>query len=158
SSAPRPSSSARKEASNDQDPLSILPEPERKQRLLKFCVHAMKECLGRFPQHFKSLHYLARFYSQSKYACNLQLAYDYLMDSGQNRTDMPTPGLFAERKNTNFFTGIWHTPGDEIDRPGSFATHMFRSIVLLIDILERRKDIDTMAYLVVQLSRKPEIE
>ncbi|CAN7999066.1 unnamed protein product [Ixodes hexagonus] len=158
SSVPAPSPSAKQKAPDDQDPLRKLPEPELKQRLLKFCVYAMKECLSRFPQHFKSLHHLARFYSQSKYASNLQLSYDYLMDSGLNRTDMPTPGLFAERKNTNFFTGIWHTPGDEIDRPGSFATHMFRSIVLLIEILERRSDIDTMAYLVVQLSRKPEIE
>lgn len=153
-----PSTSLVQDAESAPDPFNKLPEAETKQMLLRMCVHAMKECLARFPQHFKSIYYLARFYCRSKYSCNLQLAYDYLMDLGQNRADMPTPGLFAERKNSNFFTGIWHTPGDEVDRPGSFATHMYRSVVLLIEILERRRDVSTMAYLAVQLNRNPEIE
>ncbi|KAL3259893.1 hypothetical protein MRX96_046324 [Rhipicephalus microplus] len=101
------------------DPFLKLEEAKMKQVLLKTCVHAMKECLSRFPQHFKSVYYLARFYCHSKRTCNLQLARDYLLDSGLSR---PTAagldsapaisGLFAERKTINFFTGIWHTPGD----------------------------------------------
>lgn len=147
------------------DPFLKLEEAEMKQVLLKTCVHAMKECLSRFPRHFKSVYYLARFYCHSKRSCNLQLARDYLLDSGLSR---PTAagfdsapaisGLFAERKTTNFFTGIWHTPGDEIDRAGSFATHMYRSIVLLLEILERCNDVDMLAQLAVQLNREPEPE
>lgn len=140
------------------DPFLKLPENEMKQILLKMCVHAMKECVSRFPQHFKSVYYLARFYCHSKRSCNLQLAREYLLESGSGAADPETPGLFAERKNTNFFTGIWHTPGDEIDRAGSFATHMFRSVKLLIEILERCRDVDMLAHLVVQMNREPEIE
>ncbi|KAL3215918.1 hypothetical protein MRX96_033277 [Rhipicephalus microplus] len=67
------------------DPFLKLEEAEMKQVLLKTCVHAMKECLSRFPQHFKSVYYLARFYCHSKRSCNLQLARDYLLDSGLSR-------------------------------------------------------------------------
>lgn len=147
------------------DPFLKLEEAEMKQVLLKTCVHAMKECLSRFPQHFKSVYYLARFYCHSKRSCNLQLARDYLLDSGLSRPTAvgpdsapAVPGLFAERKTTNFFTGIWHTPGDEIDRAGSFATHMYRSVMLLLEILERCGDVDMLAQLAIQLNREPEPE
>lgn len=149
----------------DSDPFLKLDESEMKQVLLKTCVHAMKECVSRFPRHFKSVYYLARFYCHSKRSCNLQLARDYLLDSGMSRPTATgpdsapaVPGLFAERKTTNFFTGIWHTPGDEIDRAGSFATHMHRSIVLLLEILERCGDVDMLAQLAIQLNREPEPE
>ncbi|XP_064478265.1 calcineurin-binding protein cabin-1-like [Ornithodoros turicata] len=133
-------------------------ESELKQVLLKMCVRAMRDCLSRFPQHFKSLYYLARYHCHSKHARNLQLSYEYLMHSGQGKSDISSPGLFAERKNTNFFTGIWHTPGDEIDRPGSFATHMKRSVVLLMEVLRLRRDVDKMVYVTVQLSRNPDLD
>lgn len=152
-------------SATNSDPFLKLEEAEMKQVLLKTCVHAMKECLSRFPRHFKSVYYLARFYCHSKRSCNLQLARDYLLDSGLSRPTAAgsdsapaVPGLFAERKTTNFFTGIWHTPGDEIDRAGSFATHMYRSIVLLLEILERCNDVDMLAQLAVQLNREPEPE
>lgn len=133
-------------------------EHDLKQMLLKTCVAAMRDCLSRFPQHFKSVYYLARYYCHSKHARNLQLSYDYLMHSGQSKSEVSTPGLFAERRNTNFFTGIWHTPGDEIDRPGSFATHMRRSVVLLMEVLRLRRDVDKTVYLTVQLSRNPDLD
>lgn len=161
SSSEASSSTSKAEVTVQDDPFLKLPEDEMKQVLLKTCVHAMKECVSRFPQHFKSVYYLARFYCHSKRSCNLQLAREYLLESGQGRltaTDPETPGLFAERKNTNFFTGIWHTPGDEIDRAGSFATHMFRSVKLLIKILKRCRDVDMLAHLAVQMNREPEIE
>ncbi|XP_077519504.1 calcineurin-binding protein cabin-1-like [Amblyomma americanum] len=163
--APAPSKPSKQENSAQSDPFLRLDEAEMKQVLLKTCVHAMKECVSRFPQHFKSVYYLARFYCHSKRSCNLQLARDYLLESGQNRPAASTadatpaaPGLFAERKATNFFTGIWHTPGDEIDRAGSFATHMYRSVMLLIEVLERCGDVDMLAYVAVQLHREPETE
>ncbi|KAG9354819.1 hypothetical protein JZ751_001532 [Albula glossodonta] len=40
--------------------------------------------------------------------------------------------------------GIWRIPVDEIDRPGSFASHMNRSIVLLLEVLSQLKDHDTL--------------
>lgn len=163
SGSPGPAKPLKQESSAQGDPFLRLDEAEMKQVLLKTCVHAMKECVSRFPQHFKSVYYLARFYCHSKRSCNLQLARDYLLESGQNRPSgadsaPAASGLFAERKATNFFTGIWHTPGDEIDRAGSFATHMHRSVMLLIEVLERCGDVDMLAYVAVQLHREPDTE
>uniref|UniRef100_A0A673YUF4 Calcineurin-binding protein cabin-1 MEF2-binding domain-containing protein n=1 Tax=Salmo trutta TaxID=8032 RepID=A0A673YUF4_SALTR len=53
-------------------------------------------------------------------------------------------------------TGIWHIPVDEIDRPGSFASHMNRSIVLLLEVLSQLKDHDTLIKVSFMLQRTPD--
>uniref|UniRef100_A0A8C7IFZ5 Calcineurin-binding protein cabin-1 MEF2-binding domain-containing protein n=1 Tax=Oncorhynchus kisutch TaxID=8019 RepID=A0A8C7IFZ5_ONCKI len=52
--------------------------------------------------------------------------------------------------------GIWHIPVDEIDRPGSFASHMNRSIVLLLEVLSQLKDHDTLIKFSFMLQRTPD--
>uniref|UniRef100_A0A4W5RIW9 Calcineurin-binding protein cabin-1 MEF2-binding domain-containing protein n=1 Tax=Hucho hucho TaxID=62062 RepID=A0A4W5RIW9_9TELE len=52
--------------------------------------------------------------------------------------------------------GIWRIPVDEIDRPGSFASHMNRSIVLLLEVLSLLKDHDTLIKVSFMLQRTPE--
>ncbi|TSO88119.1 Calcineurin-binding protein cabin-1 [Bagarius yarrelli] len=52
--------------------------------------------------------------------------------------------------------GIWRIPVDEIDRPGSFASHMNRSIVLLLDVLSQLRDHDTLLKISLMLQRTPE--
>eukprot|EP00064_Thunnus_orientalis_P009324 superscaffoldBa00001176_g9347 len=113
---------------------------DQRRMLVEMCVSALFLCLGRFPQHYKSLYRLAFFYTNSKTHQNLQWARDVLLGSSvpwQQLKHMPAQGLFCERNKTNLFNGIWRIPVDEIDRPGSFASHMNRSIVLLLEVSEQ---------------------
>uniref|UniRef100_A0A3P9JXR1 Calcineurin-binding protein cabin-1 n=1 Tax=Oryzias latipes TaxID=8090 RepID=A0A3P9JXR1_ORYLA len=132
---------------------------DQKKMLVEMCVRALFLCLSRFPQHYKSLYRLAYFYTNSKFHQNLQWARDVLLGSSvqwQQLKHMPAQGLFCERNKTNLFNGIWRIPVDEIDRPGSFASHMNRSIVLLLEVLSLLKDHDTLLKISFMLHRTPD--
>uniref|UniRef100_A0A671WZ11 Calcineurin-binding protein cabin-1 n=1 Tax=Sparus aurata TaxID=8175 RepID=A0A671WZ11_SPAAU len=135
---------------------------EQRRMLLDMCVRALFLCLGRFPQHYKSLYrlgYSRYFSSEYLLCCNLQWARDVLLGSSvpwQQLKHMPAQGLFCERNKTNLFNGIWRIPVDEIDRPGSFASHMNRSIVLLLEVLSQLKDHDTLVKVSFMLQRTPD--
>ncbi|XP_028269618.1 calcineurin-binding protein cabin-1 isoform X2 [Parambassis ranga] len=132
---------------------------DQRRTLVEMCVRALFLCLGRFPQHYKSLYRLAFFYTNSKTHQNLQWARDVLLGSSvpwQQLKHMPAQGLFCERNKTNLFNGIWRIPVDEIDRPGSFASHMNRSIVLLLEVLSQLKDHDTLLKVSFMLQRTPD--
>ncbi|KAE8634593.1 hypothetical protein XENTR_v10002360 [Xenopus tropicalis] len=138
-----------------------LPEGLEEQRkvLIEQCINSFKLCLSRFPQHYKSLYRLAYLYIHSNTHQNLQWARDVLLGSSipwQQLKHMPAQGLFYERNKTNFFNGIWRIPVDEIDRPGSFASHMNRSIVLLLEVLAQLKDSNTLFKLSCMLQRTPD--
>ncbi|KAF7668316.1 hypothetical protein LDENG_00018520 [Lucifuga dentata] len=133
--------------------------PDQRRMLVEMCVRGLFLCLGRFPQHYKSLYRLAFFYSNSKTHQNLQWARDVLLGSSvpwQQLKHMPAQGLFCERNKTNLFNGIWRIPVDEIDRPGSFASHMNRSIVLLLEVLYQLQDHDTLLKVSFMLQRNPD--
>ncbi|XP_037014616.2 calcineurin-binding protein cabin-1 isoform X2 [Artibeus jamaicensis] len=132
---------------------------EQRQFLTEQCIAAFRLCLSRFPQHYKSLYRLAFLYSYSKTHRNLQWARDVLLGSSipwQQLQHMPAQGLFCERNKTNFFNGIWRIPVDEIDRPGSFAWHMNRSIVLLLKVLAQLRDHSTLLKVSSMLQRTPD--
>ncbi|XP_078277456.1 calcineurin-binding protein cabin-1 isoform X2 [Rhinoraja longicauda] len=138
-----------------------LPGDEREQRrvLIEQCTRALHLCLSRFPQHYKSLYRLAYLYIYSKTHKNLNWARDVLLGvtvPWQQLKHMPAQGLFYERNKTNFFNGIWRIPVDEIDRPGSFASHMNRSIVILLDVLSQLKDHNTLLRVSSMLQRTPD--
>ncbi|XP_061586396.1 calcineurin-binding protein cabin-1 isoform X2 [Cololabis saira] len=132
---------------------------DQRRMLVEMCVRALFLCLSRFPQHYKSLYRMAYFYSSSRSHQNLQWARDVLLGSSvpwQQLKHMPAQGLFCERNKTNLFNGIWRIPVDEIDRPGSFASHMNRSIVLLLEVLSQLKDHDTLLKVSFMLHRTPD--
>ncbi|XP_069071255.1 calcineurin-binding protein cabin-1 isoform X3 [Pleurodeles waltl] len=132
---------------------------ERCNVLTQQCTSAFRLCLSRFPQHYKSLYRLAYLYTYSITHQNLQWARDVLLGSSipwQQLKHMPAQGLFCERNKTNFFNGIWRIPVDEIDRPGSFASHMNRSIVLLLNVLSQLKDSNTLLKISSMLQRTPD--
>ncbi|XP_067083955.1 calcineurin-binding protein cabin-1 [Osmerus mordax] len=132
---------------------------EQRRMLVEMCADALFLCLGRFPQHYKSLYRLAFYHANSKTHQNLQWARDVLLGSSvpwQQLKHMPAQGLFCERNKTNLFNGIWRIPVDEIDRPGSFASHMNRSIVLLLEVLSLLKDHDTLLKVSFMLQRTPD--
>uniref|UniRef100_A0A8B9VX02 Calcineurin-binding protein cabin-1 n=1 Tax=Anas zonorhyncha TaxID=75864 RepID=A0A8B9VX02_9AVES len=132
---------------------------EQRKFLTEQCIASFCLCLSRFPQHYKSLYRLAYLYTYSKTHKNLQWARDVLLGSTvpwQQLKHMPAQGLFCERNKTNFFNGIWRIPVDEIDRPGSFASHMNRSIVLLLNVLAQLKDYNTLLKVSSMLQRTPD--
>ncbi|XP_056102870.1 calcineurin-binding protein cabin-1 isoform X1 [Rhinichthys klamathensis goyatoka] len=132
---------------------------EQRKTLVDVCVRSLFLCLSRFPQHYKSLYRLAHLYAYSRTHQNLQWARDVLLGSSvpwQQLKHMPAQGLFCERNKTNLFNGIWRIPVDEIDRPGSFASHMNRSIVLLLDVLSQLKDHHTLLKISLMLQRTPD--
>ncbi|XP_031204422.1 calcineurin-binding protein cabin-1 isoform X3 [Mastomys coucha] len=132
---------------------------EQRQFLTEQCISSFCLCLSRFPQHYKSLYRLAFLYTYSKTHRNLQWARDVLLGSSipwQQLQHMPAQGLFCERNKTNFFNGIWRIPVDEIDRPGSFAWHMNRSIVLLLRVLAQLRDHSTLLKVSSMLQRTPD--
>ncbi|XP_077631332.1 calcineurin-binding protein cabin-1 isoform X2 [Crocuta crocuta] len=132
---------------------------EQRQFLTEQCIASFRLCLSRFPQHYKSLYRLAFLYTYSKTHRNLQWARDVLLGSSipwQQLQHMPAQGLFCERNKTNFFNGIWRIPVDEIDRPGSFAWHMNRSIVLLLKVLAQLRDHSTLLKVSSMLQRTPD--
>ncbi|XP_058014812.1 calcineurin-binding protein cabin-1 isoform X4 [Ahaetulla prasina] len=138
-----------------------LPTDLEEQRtfLTERCITAFHLCLSRFPQHYKSLYRLACLYACSPTHKNLPWARDVLLGSSlpwQQLRHMPAQGLFCERNKTNFFNGIWRIPVDEIDRPGSFASHMNRSIVLLLNVLSQLKDYPTLLKISSMLQRTPD--
>ncbi|XP_061672214.1 calcineurin-binding protein cabin-1 isoform X3 [Syngnathoides biaculeatus] len=141
-------------------PKALPAEPaDQRKMLVDMCIRSLFLCLGRFPQHYKSLYRLAFFYTNSKTHQNLQWARDVLLGSSvpwQQQKHMPAQGLFCERNKTNLFNGIWRIPVDEIDRPGSFASHMNRSIVLLLEVLSQLKDHDTLLKVSFMLQRTPD--
>ncbi|XP_050407932.1 calcineurin-binding protein cabin-1 [Patella vulgata] len=140
-----------------QSVLSDDPETVHKQ-LIEKCMASLHLCLSRFPNHYKSLYRLAHVYATSKYKKNLHYAKDILLGNAhwQSLSHMETPGLFHERKTANFFQGIWKIPVQEIDRAGSFAAHMNRSIYLLLDILKQLQDNRMLYNIHVQLLRVPD--
>ncbi|KAJ8379942.1 hypothetical protein SKAU_G00007200 [Synaphobranchus kaupii] len=160
-----PAGEGKKKAEPASEPPPDLPKclpagrAEQRRLLVEMCVRALFLCLGRYPQHYKSLYRLAFLYANSKTHQNLQWARDVLLGSGvpwQQLKHMPAQGLFCERNKTNLFNGIWRIPVDEIDRPGSFASHMNRSIVLLLEVLSQLKDHDTLLKVSFMLQRTPD--
>ncbi|XP_048100063.1 calcineurin-binding protein cabin-1 isoform X8 [Alosa alosa] len=138
-----------------------LPQGRTEQHylLVDLSIRSLFLCLSRFPQHYKSLYRLAYLYANSKTHRNLRWARDVLLGSSvpwQQLKHMPAQGLFCERNKTNLFNGIWRIPVDEIDRPGSFASHMNRSIVLLLEVLSELRDHDTLLKVSFMLQRTPD--
>uniref|UniRef100_A0A8C9VN10 Calcineurin-binding protein cabin-1 n=1 Tax=Scleropages formosus TaxID=113540 RepID=A0A8C9VN10_SCLFO len=110
-------------------PKCLPMDPSEQRRLLvDMCVRALFLCLSRFPQHYKSLYRLAYLYANSS----------------------------THRGNVLSNGGVWRIPVDEIDRPGSFASHMNRSIVLLLEVLSVLQDRDTLLKVSFMLQRTPE--
>ena len=54
--------------------------------------------------------------------------------------------------------GLWRIPSSDIDRAGSFATHMVKAINLTFKVLVSVDDHRTLYNLHLQLRRSPELE
>ncbi|KAF2352524.1 Tetratricopeptide-like helical domain [Trinorchestia longiramus] len=150
------------------DEIMVLEETkEQKQKkiVVSRCLDAFKLCLTRFPHHYKSLYRLAHYYHSTKLNKDNNKTRNYLIGSyfWQRAEYMPVNGLFHERKisyqqprSCNLFHGVWRIPNDEIDRPGSFAAHMYRCVSLALDVLPTVRDFQTTFDIALALKVTPE--
>lgn len=158
-----------KDMKESDDEILVVEEKviEKKDHLtvISRCLAALKLCLSRFPQHYKALYRLAQYYHTSKFHKDSSRARNYLLgcEFWQRVGYMPVNGLFNERKvwiqqpkNSNLFHGIWRIPNDEVDRPGSFAAHMYRCVSITLDILPHMKDFFTILEIALALKNSPD--
>ncbi|XP_037772474.1 uncharacterized protein LOC119568143 [Penaeus monodon] len=158
-----------KDMKESDDEILVVEEKviEKKDHLtvISRCLAALKLCLSRFPQHYKALYRLAQYYHTSKFHKDSGRARNYLLgcEFWQRVGYMPVNGLFNERKvwiqqpkNSNLFHGIWRIPNDEVDRPGSFAAHMYRCVSITLDILPQMKDFFTILEIALALKNSPD--
>ena len=54
------------------------------------------------------------------------------------------------------FQGTWKLPIDEVERSGSFATHLNKAVLLLLKILCEQNDVHSLYHVHLQLSKTPE--
>ncbi|KAI8501248.1 hypothetical protein Bbelb_213430 [Branchiostoma belcheri] len=167
SSVPQDKSEEKEEAASkeegkkeDTKPAPPVDIETRRKNLMDLCVQGLHLCLHRFPQHYKSIYRLCHLYFHSPFHKNLLWGRDLILGPKQGHwkelSHMPAHSLFHERNKTNLFNGIWRIPVDEIDRPGSFASHMGRCVSLLLEVLRQLNDSNTLFQLATQLHRTPD--
>ena len=81
-----------------------------------------------------------------------------LLLAGMNDKSASCPGLFGGRKPNLIFNEVWRIPVTEIDRPGSFANHCGKGLLLLLDVLRGIPDVATLVDISVQLRKPPSEE
>ncbi|XP_033111839.1 calcineurin-binding protein cabin-1-like isoform X1 [Anneissia japonica] len=140
---------------------SDLRNSEEHVQLINECLQGLKLCLSRFSQHYKALYRMAHVYHYVPTHKNDRWSRDTLLGTSTPWNQIPhlaAPALFADANKTkNFFQGIWRIPVEEIDRSGSFPSHMYRAISLLISVLLQLNDHQMLLQLSVKLNRTPEL-
>ncbi|XP_050089319.1 calcineurin-binding protein cabin-1-like [Anopheles aquasalis] len=125
--------------------------------IFKHCIKNLEECITRFPEHYKSMYRLVHHYMHAPGDTkSFDKARQLLL--GNYRTTLGTqiPGLFTERKTTNFFNGLWRIPASDIDRPGNFASHISKCVIVLMETLKEFNEHEILVDLAMQLQRTPE--
>ncbi|KAF7992530.1 hypothetical protein HCN44_004874 [Aphidius gifuensis] len=127
-------------------------------KIIALSIAGLEQCVLRFPEHYKSIYRICHYYFNSKTLKDNNKCRDLLLGTYkcQYYTGLTFQGLFADRKNTNFFNGVWRIPSEEIDRPGSFASHMSRCVTLLMQILKETDDSKMLMELCIQLRKIPD--
>lgn len=116
--------------------------------------------MTRFPEHYKSFYRLCTVYLHAAPERLRDLKRCRQLLLGQYTTGLGNviAGLFADRKANNFFNGVWRIPSSEIDRPGSFAAHLAKCTVVLMEVLRRSADHRVLLELAMQLKRQPDAD
>ncbi|XP_018650719.1 hypothetical protein Smp_166780 [Schistosoma mansoni] len=162
---------------------SSINECANKLGLWKKCIDrsrcALELVLQRLPLHYKAMYRLASLYLHASHLKDPSKALDILLgptDESQkhlasihvntlnnnnnvNTTNTSTHlnigGLFKDRKQNNFFYGVWRIPTADIDRSGNFAAHMYRSVCLTLSLLHDHGDWRRLVQIFHQLRKQP---
>ncbi|XP_013173457.1 PREDICTED: calcineurin-binding protein cabin-1-like [Papilio xuthus] len=122
------------------------------------CLDALEDCASRFPPHYKAIYRLAHYHFYYKKGKDIERCRDLMLSNFTMRCGQKLGGLFSERKQSNFFNNIWKIPSAEVERAGSFAFHMNRSVMLTMEILKEIDDHKTLLDLNLHLQRIPDLD
>ncbi|VDD81160.1 unnamed protein product [Mesocestoides corti] len=142
---------------------------------VEYCREALELVLRRLPLHYKSMYRLAHLYLTLPSMLDLDKAMAILMGPFDHVTKVDYGGLFKDRRQSNFFhataelpfvgpnnvvflfspQGVWRIPTADIDRSGNFAAHMYRSTLMVLEVLSRRGDWMRMLQVFHQLRKQP---
>uniref|UniRef100_A0A5K3EV24 TPR_REGION domain-containing protein n=2 Tax=Mesocestoides corti TaxID=53468 RepID=A0A5K3EV24_MESCO len=122
---------------------------------VEYCREALELVLRRLPLHYKSMYRLAHLYLTLPSMLDLDKAMAILMGPFDHVTKVDYGGLFKDRRQSNFFHGVWRIPTADIDRSGNFAAHMYRSTLMVLEVLSRRGDWMRMLQVFHQLRKQP---
>ena len=128
------------------------------ENLAKLCILALEDVVFHFFHHFKALYRMAYYlhHTPSKLANSYKVR--QLLLAGLTDKTAPCPGLFGGRKLNMIFNEVWRIPVNEIDRPGSFAAHCAKSLILLLDVLKNIPDVALLVDISAQLRKPPSEE
>nr|CDS17877.1 calcineurin binding protein cabin 1 [Echinococcus granulosus] len=124
-------------------------------KCVEYCREALELVLRRLPLHYKSMYRLAHLYLNQPSMQDLDKAMAILMGPFDHVTKVEYGGLFKDRRQSNFFHGVWRIPTADIDRSGSFASHMYRSTLMVLEVLNKRGDWTRMLQVFHQLRKQP---
>ncbi|XP_045504042.1 calcineurin-binding protein cabin-1-like [Colias croceus] len=122
------------------------------------CQDALEDCASRFAPHYKAIYRLGHYHFYYKKGKNIERCRDLMLSSFTCRSGKKLSGLFSERRNNNFFNNIWKIKLEEVDRAGSFAFHMNRSVLLTMEILKEIDDHKTLLDLSINLQKIPDAD
>nr|XP_049462674.1 calcineurin-binding protein cabin-1-like [Anopheles coluzzii] len=131
--------------------------PAQRDTIFKLCIKNLEECITRFPEHYKSMYRLIHHFMHAPGATkSFESARQLLLGTYRTTLGNQIPGLFTERKTTNFFNGLWRIPASDIDRPGNFASHISKCVIVLMETLKEFSEHEVLLELALQLQRTPE--
>uniref|UniRef100_A0A182P907 Calcineurin-binding protein cabin-1 MEF2-binding domain-containing protein n=1 Tax=Anopheles epiroticus TaxID=199890 RepID=A0A182P907_9DIPT len=131
--------------------------PEQRDTIFKLCIKNLEECITRFPEHYKSMYRLVHHFMYAPGSTkSFESARQLLLGTYRTTLGNQIPGLFTERKTTNFFNGLWRIPASDIDRPGNFASHISKCVIVLMETLKEFSEHEVLLELALQLQRTPE--
>ncbi|CAK1545405.1 unnamed protein product [Leptosia nina] len=149
--------SARESDSSSKSSLGTKPlSDDDIMKIVSGCLDALEDCASRFPPHYKAIYRLAHYHFYYKKGKDIERCRDLMLSSFTARSGQKLSGLFSEKKTNNFFNNIWKIPLNDVDRGGSFAFHMNRSVLLTMEILKEIDDHKTLLDLSVHLQRIPD--
>uniref|UniRef100_A0A0X3PYC2 Uncharacterized protein n=2 Tax=Schistocephalus solidus TaxID=70667 RepID=A0A0X3PYC2_SCHSO len=117
------------------------------------CREALELVLRRLPLHYKCMYRLAHLHFTLESDLDKSMA--ILMGPFDHVTKVELGGLFKDRRQSNFFHGVWRIPTSDIDRSGNFAAHMYRSTSLVLEVLKKRGDWRRLLQVFHQLRKQP---
>jgi len=126
--------------------------------LAKLCLLALEDVVFHFFHHFKALYRMAFYLHHTPTKLGDANKVKQLLLAGLTDKSAPCPGLFGGRKINMIFNEVWRIPVNEIDRPGSFAAHCAKSLILLLDVLKNIPDVALLVDISAQLRKAPNEE
>lgn len=99
------SSDSESDSSEDSPDKAMKPLKEHElESIFKTCVRNLEECVTRFPEHYKSIYRLVNIYLNAPDSVkDLRKCKQLLLSTYTTGLNNPIQGLFADRKNNNFF-------------------------------------------------------